>query len=214
MPNSFTIEFCVYKQVVWDAPNFAIDVNRAFVKMFTDEVDTDIELHVVNSEGNVTTILCHSFVLKSQSPVFNQMLNGKWKEGGGKQPIVIEDVEPEVMRIFLRILYGDRIEADETFASIVLHLLSLATRYGIPHIGQTLISCIDQNLVIESAVHTLQCACQWNTDYPDLKPKVLSYIAKNINAVFLTDGYKDLIKTNNVDLIHEILQEVAKQKAE
>ena len=88
------------------------------------------------------------------------------------------------MRVFLRILYGDRIEVDETFPSLVLHLLSLATRYDVKHIGNSLISCIDQNLVVESAVHTLQCAYQWDSEYPELKPKVLAFIAKNINSVF------------------------------
>ena len=211
MPNRFQIEFCVYKPVVWATPNFAIDVNRAFVQMFLDEYDTDVELSFVNADdGSIVTIPCHSFVLKSQSSVFRKMLNGKWKEGGEKGPVVIEDVEPEVMRVFLRILYGDRIEVDETFPSLVLHLLSLATRYDVKHIGNSLISCIDQNLVVESAVHTLQCAYQWDSEYPELKPKVLAFIAKNINSVFKTEGYQELLKSNNVTLIHDILQEVAK----
>merc|ERR1711991_1237121 len=214
MPNRFKIEFCVYKPTVWSTPNFAINVNNAFVKQFVEQIDCDVQLHLVSTdeEGNAenATLLCHSFVLKSQSPVFRKMLNGKWKEGG-KEPIIIQGVQPEIMRIFLRILYGDRIEVDETFPNMVLHLLSLSTKYDVLHVGESLIGCIDQNLVVESSINTLQCATQWEADYPLLKPKVLSFIAKHIDRVFETDGYKALLAQNNVGLIHEILQAVAKQ---
>ena len=82
-------------------------------------------------------IKAHKVILSSVSPVFDNLFNGPWKDKN--DPIKIDNMQPEVFKIFLRLLYGGKLEFDENFATIALHLLSLSSKYGIKDLGKSIV---------------------------------------------------------------------------
>ena len=91
-----------------------------------------------------------------------------------------------------------------------MHLLSLASKYGMKEMGNSLVECMEYNLTAETAVDALRCADMYQQEYVDFKPTVLKYIKNNLKDVVTSDGYKALVvDANSVQLISEIVMSVA-----
>ena len=131
--------------------------------------------------------------------------------GHGKiknDPIKIDNMQPEVFKIFLRLLYGGKLEFDENFATIALHLLSLSSKYGIKDLGKSIVDCMEYNLSADTAIDALRCADIYHQEYVDMKRAVLTYIKEHQKEILVSEGYKALFAdpVNNMKLLAEIIQ--------
>ena len=208
LPNKrFKIRYTVFKTKQIMLPNFSLANATKHVEVFNSGILTDVTFEV-SYEDNTTTFEAHRVFLLAVSPVFRSLFTGPWKDKN--EPIKINDVQPEVFKIFLRLLYGDTIEFDDNFTTIAMHLLSLASKYGMKEMGNSLVECMEYNLTAETAVDALRCADMYQQEYVDFKPGVLKYIKNNTKDVVTSDGYKALVvDANGVHLISEIVMSLA-----
>ena len=209
LPNRFKIRLTVSRTKMVAKPNFSLVLNNRFVQLLDSGEYADVEFEISNDGGKPLILPAHRLVLTSISPVFKTMFNGPFKDSDSKV-IKIENVQPEVFKIFLEILYGKQIEFDEHFAPIALHLLSLASKYGIRELGESIVECLEYNLSPDTAIDALCCADRFQQEYVDLKPSVLDYICENLKNVLLSDGYRNLLSdNNNMKLVSEITMAMA-----
>jgi len=207
LPNKrFKIRFTVFKTKQIMLPNFSLANATKHVEVFNSGILTDVTFEV-SYENNTTTFEAHRVFLLAVSPVFHSLFTGPWKDKN--EPIKINNLQPEVFKIFLRLLYGDTIEFDDNFTTIAMHLLSLASKYGMKEMGKSLVECMEYNLTAETAVDALRCADMYQQEYVDFKPGVLKYIKNNLKDVVTSDGYKALVvDANGVHLISEMMMSV------
>ena len=81
-------------------PNFSLANATKHVEVFNSGILTDVTFEV-SYENNTTTFEAHRVFLLAVSPVFRSLFTGPWKDKN--DPIKINNLQPEVFKIFLRI---------------------------------------------------------------------------------------------------------------
>ncbi|KAK3164558.1 hypothetical protein QOZ80_1AG0021060 [Eleusine coracana subsp. coracana] len=176
----------------------ASDIKRQLANLLEGKEGADVMFSVA---GEIFT--AHKVVLAMRSPVFKAELCGQMSETG-KQPIVIEDMQPDVFRAFLYFIYTDSmkgiddLEADyhSENCEMIHHLLVAADRYDIARLKLICQSILCKNLDVRNVVTTLALADQHHCDR--LKDSCIEFMSclNTMDDVVATQGYQDLARTS------------------
>ncbi|KAJ1267827.1 hypothetical protein BS78_07G087600 [Paspalum vaginatum] len=149
------------------------------------------------------TFAAHKIVLAMRSPVFKAELCGPMREVGS-QPIVIEDMQPDVFRAMLYFIYTDSMDHDDDLArdyhskncDMVRYLLVAADRYAIERLKLICQSILCNNLDVQNVATTLALADQHHCD--KLKHACIEFMScsENMEDIVLTKGYMELARNS------------------
>ncbi|TVU42487.1 hypothetical protein EJB05_08896, partial [Eragrostis curvula] len=145
----------------------------------------------------------HKVMLAMRSPVFKAQLYGPMSETG-KEPIIIEDMQPDVFRAFLYFVYTDsmkgldELEADYNSENckLIHHLLVAADRYDVVRLKLICQSILCKNLDVKNVATTLALADQHHCDR--LKDACIDFMSclSTMDHLVATHGYQDLARTS------------------
>ncbi|XP_031566576.1 BTB/POZ domain-containing protein 6-B-like [Actinia tenebrosa] len=110
----------------------------------------DVELSVIDANGDKVTIPAHKYVLAISSPVFEAMFYGESAETGRTNDV--PDCTKEGLQEMLRYFYSDEVNLTE---SNVLEVLYLAERYMLPFLKEKCEEYIKNKLKPEDVFHVL-----------------------------------------------------------
>ncbi|XP_039815052.1 BTB/POZ and MATH domain-containing protein 2-like, partial [Panicum virgatum] len=168
------------------------------VEHFGKLLETKEGVDVTFSVGGVD-LKAHKMVLAAQSPVFRAELYGPMKEGG-TEPIVVEDIHPDVFRGLLHFIYNDSLPPfddlmEDDYGEMIHHLLVAADRYAMERLKLMCQSILCEGLHVQTVATTLALADQHHCDM--LKDACIEFIicSNAMDAVAATPGYKNLKRT-------------------
>ncbi|KAJ1267786.1 hypothetical protein BS78_07G085000 [Paspalum vaginatum] len=170
------------------------DIGEHFGRLLETKEGED----VIFSVGRVV-FTAHEMVLAARSAVFRADFYGPMRERG-TEPIVIEDVPPDVFRGLLHFIYSDSLppfedlEADDS-CEMLRHLFVAADRYAMERLKLICQSILCENLHVQTVATTLALADQHHCDM--LKDACIEFItcSNAMDAVASTEGYKNLKRT-------------------
>lgn len=170
------------------------NISEHFGKLLESKEGVDVTFSV----GGIK-FAAHRMVLGTRSPVFKAELYGDMREAG-MEPIVIEDVQPEVFKALIHFIYTDSLpplddlEADDHM-EMARHLLVAADRYAMERLKLMCQSILCENLHVQTVATTLALADQHNCGL--LKDACIAFITNSnvMDAVAATEGYNDLKRT-------------------
>jgi len=147
------------------------------------------------------SLLAHSLVLASRSPVFAAMLSAEMTEKSNRV-INIPDVKLDLLTVFIRCVYTD--ECDPKFlVENVFDLLQIADKYDFPRLLRLCEERIVSELSPESVFNALLAACRHNRQ--QLKQALLEYTDLKYEELFRTSQYQDILD-NHSDIALDILK--------
>lgn len=165
--------------------------------------------------SDVVLVVCgesfaaHKAILASRSPVFMAQFFGPMKETHSQsQRVEIMDMEAAVFGAMLRFMYTDvvpELERQENGDVIAQHLLAAADRYGLDKLKSMCEDKLCGGTTVETAATTLALAEQHGC--PKLKAWCVEFIAANLDAVMVTEGYKHLM-TSSPLVLNDLLRAV------
>ncbi|CRL04214.1 CLUMA_CG017310, isoform A [Clunio marinus] len=103
----------------------------------------------------------HKIVLAVQSSVFTSIFENKMKDRPSDE-IQMKNINPEVVKIFLKFLYTDEIEKEEN--SNLLQLFSLAAKFKVENLMKIVEGMITDDLNDDNAIEIFELACRFNCD--------------------------------------------------
>jgi speckle-type POZ protein len=170
------------------------DIADHFGKLLETKEGVDVTFSV----GGVN-FTAHKMLLATRSPVFRAELYGPMREGGN-EPIVIEDIQPEVFKALIHFMYRDTLppfddlEADD-YVEMIRHLLVAADRYAMERLKLMCQSILCESLHVQTVATTLALADQHQCDI--LKGACIEFVTSSnaMDAVAATQGYKSLKRT-------------------
>ncbi|CAL5007542.1 unnamed protein product [Urochloa decumbens] len=170
------------------------DIAEQFGKLLETKVGVDVtfSVHGVN-------FTAHKMVLATRSPVFCAEFYGPMREEG-TEPIVVEDIQPDVFRALLHFIYNDSLppfddlQADD-YSEMIRHLLVAADRYNMERLKLMCQSILCESLHVQTVATTMALADQHHCDM--LKDACIEFItcSNAMDAVAATPGYKSLKRT-------------------
>ncbi|TVU42496.1 hypothetical protein EJB05_08905, partial [Eragrostis curvula] len=174
------------------------DMKRQLASLMEDKEGADVMFSVA---GEI--FAAHKVVLAMRSPVFKAQLCGPLSETG-KQPIVIEDMQPDVFRALLYFIYTDSMEGHGDLeencgrknCQMIHHLLVAADRYDVGRLKLLCESILCKNLDVKNVATTLALADQHQCD--SLKDACIEFMSclSTMDDLVATQGYQDLTKTS------------------
>ncbi|KAG9445520.1 hypothetical protein H6P81_011648 [Aristolochia fimbriata] len=165
-----------------------------------DEKVADADVRVVTSGGR--SVLAHSFVLGSVSPVLENILDRPRKRGSTEKIIPILGVPCDAVVAFVRFLYSSEC-SDEEMERYGIHLLVLSHVFLVPSLKRRCERGLAGQLTAENVVDVLQLARLCDAAY--LRVKCLKVIARDFKAVETTEAWK-FVQKHDPWLELELLQ--------
>ncbi|KAL6659075.1 hypothetical protein ACP70R_003115 [Stipagrostis hirtigluma subsp. patula] len=149
------------------------DIAEQFGKLLEEKEGVDVTFSV---GGDV--LVAQKIVLATLSPVFRAELYGPMSTGG-TEPIIIEDLQPEVFRALLCFIYTDSLPAMDDLEGddrieMVRHLLVAADRYAVERLKLICQSILCENLHAQTVATSLALADQHHCDM--LKEACIEFI--------------------------------------
>lgn len=145
---------------------------------------------MVVSVGN-TKIPVHKSILCARSRVFNIMFQHDMLESKD-QEVQVDDIDVETFRDFLSFLYSGKIEFNSLDKAMKLYYA--ADKYQLTDLRNACSEFLQLNMTVNEVCSVLVLADQHKDD--KLKESATFFILMNISAVKLTNGWKDLLRTN------------------
>ncbi|TVU42590.1 hypothetical protein EJB05_09008, partial [Eragrostis curvula] len=174
------------------------DFKRQLANLMEDKEGADVMFSVAGE-----MFAAHKAILAMRSPVFKAQLCGPLSEAG-KQPIVIEDMQPDVFRVLLYFIYTDSMKGhgdleenyDSKKCQMIHHLLVAADRYDVARLKLLCESILCKNLDVKNVATTLALADQHQCD--SLKDACIEFMSclSTMDDLVATQGYQDLAKTS------------------
>ncbi|CAL5011120.1 unnamed protein product [Urochloa decumbens] len=170
------------------------DIADHFGKLLETKEGVDVTFSV----GGID-FTAHKMVLATRSPVFRAELYGPMREGGS-EPIVVEDIQPDVFSALLHFIYTDSLpdfddlKADD-YVEMIRHLLVAADRYAMERLKLMCQSILCRSLHVQTLATTLALADQHQCDM--LKDACIEFVTSSnaMDDVAATEGYKSLKRT-------------------
>ncbi|KAK3103789.1 hypothetical protein FSP39_021913 [Pinctada imbricata] len=151
--------------------------------MLENQLDCDIVFEFPSDDPSrrAKKIRAHSFMLRSASQVFDEMMTLSPRR---RDPLQIKSVDPVTFRILLEYIYTEEIELSFDNVS---QLLKAADKYKIPGLRQKCLEFMENDVTEETVCVILDEAVRM--DHGDLVQKCLRYIDKDTSDVFKSPGF-------------------------
>ncbi|WAR03269.1 BTBD2-like protein, partial [Mya arenaria] len=146
--------------------------------MLSDDVLCDVTI-LAGEEAR--EVRCHRFMLVSRSPVFYTMFCGSLPEAG---VVKIPDVEADVVRTVVRFMYTGEIQL---MPDSVMAMMYAAKKYDIQPLTNRCNIFLEKEIAIDNVCVILDQALKFAEE--DLIQPCLSFVSKNIDQVFQSDGF-------------------------
>ena len=144
----------------------------------------------------------HKVILASKSPIFAKMFEHQMQESVNNH-VVIDDIDPEVLKEMLVYTYIDQTSKIEEMAD---DLLYMADKYQLDHLKALCEQHLTCSLQVNNASRIVQLAFTHNA--PQLRKNALKFIAKNAAEVRATEEWEEVKQRNNIlDELIETMQE-------
>jgi speckle-type POZ protein len=171
------------------------------------DTGANADVHFVFKES---TIVAHSAVIATSSPVFAAMFQqGKFREAHTKT-VDIEDVDPGVFRQLLRFLYSGQVPEWED-ADVMEPLFVAADKYQVDALKSLCEDCLIPKLELENAIRFLVLAHLHSA--PKLQQAAVKCLRAHRNELWKLEEWKELAK-NYTDLFHEVCPRILTDPAE
>lgn len=193
-PNfSFTssfneMKYTIILQITWNledavtcsnSPNPYLEMSEFFMAQSLSDVTIEI--------GD-ERIFAHKLILCAASPVFHTMLTSEMREKK-ENSIVIEDIEAEVMKIVLKILYTGQDE-DLNNVEMAWDAMAVAEKYDMKKLkGQCEQKLLD-NLSVNNALQILDEADTYQAEL--LKRECMKFIISHQKEIIATEYFEEL----------------------
>ncbi|XP_044577461.1 TD and POZ domain-containing protein 1-like [Cotesia glomerata] len=207
--SKFSASMIISCKIIWlgftdkSISSSLISTNKDYSMFYVTSMLNDIKLIVGGEE-----ITCHKVILAAHSPVFLK----EFQSNNGMDRMIIENVEPDVMKEALRFMYaGDTLA--ENNCELALRLLSVAERFKITKLQNFCGPTIFRFISVENAIRII-CEAEKNNALK-LRKMTLKFIIENIKTIEMQDEYKKLTLAKN-ELLYEIidgLRETRSKKA-
>ncbi|KAJ3670787.1 hypothetical protein LUZ60_008213 [Juncus effusus] len=153
----------------------------------------------------------HKFMLAARSPVFRAQFFGPMNKKR-KRSITIDDIEPEVFKIFLHFIYSDSLtELEEGDSIMYQHLLVAADQYNVERLKLMYEDKLSKNIEMNNLATTLTLAEQHNCS--TLKASCFKFISspKFLAEVMNTEGFEHLTRSCP-SILNELLENLSDNK--
>lgn len=158
----------------------------------------DVTLHVQDKEYKA-----HKAILIARSTVFAAMfLHDTSEKKSGN--INIPDCDPESFKEFLEFLYCGKLEEISSYSA--LHLYKTSDKYDIQELKTFCSEFLMKNLTVENLCEIVILADKY--DDTKLLSAAQCFFNKNLNSVFVTSEWNDLLN-NNRRLANKLLLEMS-----
>uniref|UniRef100_A0A915ARD4 Speckle-type POZ protein n=3 Tax=Ascarididae TaxID=6250 RepID=A0A915ARD4_PARUN len=147
----------------------------------------------------------HKAILATRSPVFAACFEHKMSEAQSDR-VIIDDVEPEVMKEMLRFMYTDQAPNLDRMADT---LLAAADKYQLDRLKVMCEQALCLNLTNDNACETLILADLHSAE--QLKQQAIDYINVHANEIMESDGWSCLVK-DHPPLLAEVFRALATQQ--
>lgn len=147
----------------------------------------------------------HKAVLACRSPVFAAMFEHGMTEARSDR-VIIEDIDPEVLREMLKFMYTGSAPSLERMAD---ELLAAADKYQLERLKVMCEQALCLSLTNESACETLILADLHSAEH--LKQQAIEYVNLHANEVMESDGWKILVK-EHPPLLEQVFKALATQQ--
>lgn len=155
--------------------------------MLDNEIATDVCFEIQSSEGALTLVRAHKYVLVSCSPVFEAMLCGGMAEARPDHGnIKIEDIDATTFKEMLSYMYSEKAEIT---MSTVSSLLYAAKKYLLSGLVSECIKMLEKSITVDTVCEVLQQCVLFEEE---LKKKVLNFVYFTAAVVFNTEGFLHL----------------------
>ena len=110
--------------------------------------DVDFEVYA-SSSSSPAHVRAHKCFLADASTVFEEMFykDGKSIVGTEEVTVRIDNMDESIFRLFLKHLYGGKVEVGELDISSLLNMSELVEKYKIEHLGQELVENVKSQQV-------------------------------------------------------------------
>jgi len=160
---------------------------------------TDLILSIEPSGiANPIEIPCHKFMLAKKSDVFDAMFTHDFQETTSNR-VIINDLEPEAVMEMVRFMYKGRVQNLERVNQA---LLVAADKYNIEDLKVVCEISLSDSMDIDNVTDILLLG--YTRFSMNLKNKAISFITRNIQAVTISPGWKDICQ--NAELMTEIVR--------
>lgn len=143
---------------------------------------------------------CHKLVLCARSAVFKTMFENEMLEKE-TNVVNIEDIESEILGMFVSYLYSDKLDSKDFNA--VVKLYEVADKYDVKLLLKDCSDVMTSRLSIENVSELLDVADKHN--HEDLKEELVSYFCRNSVEIIKTRSWRNLF-LNKPLLATETLQ--------
>ena len=169
--------------------------------IFNQELLSDVNFVVCDSQGESKTIPAHKFVLAISSPVFFAMFFGKVAEI--KDPVEICDCEYESLLELFRFIYSDKAKLN---ADNVMQLLYLSKKYMLPTLAEKCSAFLKENLNALNVFHILPDAQKY--EEKDLMNHCWKLIETQTEEAVKSEGFvtversalEELVEKNSLNI--------------
>ena len=172
----------------------ALKLSHHFEHLFESELFSDITFNVRGTEFR-----SHKLILVSRSPVFASILQHGIKERL-LDYLEVHDVEPDVFGEMLRVIYTDRVQNLDKYAS---EMLAVANQYKLDLLKFQSEQFLAQSLTFVNCVSLLQLADLHSAD--QLKRICISYMESRVPDLVQTHDWRE-IKRNRPHLVCEVIE--------
>ena len=156
----------------------------------------DVELRV--SGGGPGAVRAHRVVLGMRSPVLRAMFAHPMREASSGV-VEMGDVRLAVVRMFVRYLYTDELDAD--LSEHAQELLELSHQYQIPRLKALCEVHLCDALRVDTAASVFVAADTHGAQ--QLRARCAAFITEHLRAVQATDGWKEVLR--QPDLLEDLL---------
>lgn len=173
-------------------------------RMLSQNLYTDI---VINTTDG--SIGAHRAVLAANSPVFDAMFSGNYKE---KETSVvnISDMSIGACKAMLNFIYGKR-EKNNEFQAHRMELISAADKYDIAELKKACEASLCQDINPKNVFKSIKCASMYNLR--DLKSTCLFYLVRMGMLFKLQEEYKTFLEDADRELIAEVFDAFVETRA-
>ncbi|CAM0948186.1 unnamed protein product [Alopecurus aequalis] len=181
------------------------DVHEDLVRIFSDEVPTDVALEVGDQ-----TFRAHRRFLAAQSPVLAALFTGPMRENTAPS-VRIDDMEPQVFEAMLDFIYKGNLPVVDESDRIAMtqHLLVAADRFNLERLKSICAEKLRRHINKTTVATTLELAHRHGCQA--LKDACYDFLAPpkgNLKAILKSDGFEQLI-IDYPSVVVELLARVA-----
>ncbi|GMS89137.1 hypothetical protein PENTCL1PPCAC_11312, partial [Pristionchus entomophagus] len=155
--------------------------------------------------GDHRTFYVHKAILASRSKVFRAMFEHKMSESS-RNEVLIDDVEPEVMREMLLYMYTGSSPNLDSMAQV---LIAAAEKYDLERLKVQCEQSLCHALTSENACCTLVLADLYSAE--QLRLHAINFINMHATEVMASEGWNELIK-QHPHLLAEVFKALATQQ--